>query len=230
MRRAKGAANKKAALWFRLLLIFLLLAFFYGLVSALLSLPEHSSGLKTVVGGQLQHSGVSHPVTAVLINFRGYDTLLEMAVLLLALIGVWSLVSSACMDLPASGTVLERLTQIYTPMMLLVAGYLLWKGAVAPGGAFQAGAVLGAAGVLLQLSGRKLPDRLLGWPLRLVIIIGLAVFTAVAVTPLFLGSTLLEYPLPYAGALILLIETAASISIGLTLTLLFIGGQPEKAC
>ncbi len=31
-------------------------------------------------------SGVEHPVTAVLLNFRGYDTLLEIAVLLLALL------------------------------------------------------------------------------------------------------------------------------------------------
>jgi multisubunit Na+/H+ antiporter MnhB subunit len=30
-------------------------------------------------------------VTAVLLNFRGYDTLLEIAVLTVALVGVWAL-------------------------------------------------------------------------------------------------------------------------------------------
>ena len=33
-------------------------------------------------------SGVSHPVTAVLLNFRAYDTLLELAVVLSAVLGI----------------------------------------------------------------------------------------------------------------------------------------------
>ena len=38
------------------------------------------------VAAHLAESGVTHPVTAVLLNYRGYDTLLEIAVLLLALL------------------------------------------------------------------------------------------------------------------------------------------------
>jgi multisubunit Na+/H+ antiporter MnhB subunit len=34
----------------------------------------------------MPESGVDHPVTAVLLNFRSYDTLLEIAVLLLAVV------------------------------------------------------------------------------------------------------------------------------------------------
>ena len=56
-----------------------------------LSLPPDAAGLSAQVAANLQTSGVSNPVTAVLLNFRGYDTLLEMVVLLLALLGVWSL-------------------------------------------------------------------------------------------------------------------------------------------
>ena len=52
-----------------------------GLVAwAVLGLPE-SAGLREAVTAQMDRSGVSHPVTAVLLNFRGYDTLLEVAVL-----------------------------------------------------------------------------------------------------------------------------------------------------
>ena len=43
----------------------------------------------------METSGVRNPVTAVLLNFRGYDTLLEMGVLLVALLGVWSLGTAA---------------------------------------------------------------------------------------------------------------------------------------
>lgn len=227
MNRRRGAAEHKPRWWLRLLLPGILLGVFAGLALALLSLPEHAVGLKTEVEAALARSGVSHPVTAVLINFRGYDTLLEMAVLLLAVIGVWSLAPAAPVALPAPGTVLERLTQLIAPMMLLTAGYLLWRGAEAPGGAFQAGAVLGAAGVLLLLTGRRLAAPLTGWPLRLTIILGLAVFSTVAGSLLWHGGALLEYPPRFAGLLILLIETAATLAIATTLAALFLGGRPE---
>ena len=98
-------------------------------------------------------SGVSHPVTAVLANFRGYDTLLEMAVLLLVLVGVWSLSTAPSEREISTGAVLDFFVRLLLPVMILIAGYLLWVGAHAPGGVFQAGSVLGAAGVLLLLSG-----------------------------------------------------------------------------
>jgi hypothetical protein len=49
------------------------------------------AGLRRDVTEALPRSGVENPVTAVLLNFRAWDTLLESVVLLAALIGVWSL-------------------------------------------------------------------------------------------------------------------------------------------
>lgn len=219
-------AHQKTPRWFRLLLGMLLLTVFAGLGLALLSLPDHAMGLRVEVEAKMTSSGVTHPVTAVLLNFRGYDTLLEMAVFFLALLGVWSLAPATHVYGPAPGSVLERLTQLYAPLMLLVAGYLLWNGAHAPGGAFQAGAVLGAACVLLLLTGRRLNTPLTDWPLRLAIIVGLAVFGAVAAILQWYSGALLKYPPESAGLLILLIETAATLSIGITLAALFIGGRP----
>jgi hypothetical protein len=43
------------------------------------------------------------------------------------------------------------------------------------------------------------------------------------------GRSFLEYPEPLAGTLILVVETAALVSIGLTLGALFFGGRPESA-
>ena len=56
--------------------------------AALLELGSPAATLAPLVAGTLAQSGVTHPVTAVLLNFRGYDTLLEIAVLLIALIGL----------------------------------------------------------------------------------------------------------------------------------------------
>lgn len=221
-----AAEQRQPGTGLRLLLAVELVTLSAGLGYTVLSLPGESTGLRNEVVSQLVNSGVSHPVTAVLLNFRGYDTLLEMAVLSLALIGVWSLAPAPSSSILPPGAVLERVVQLYTPLMLLTAGYLLWNGAHASGGAFQAGAVLAAAAVLMNLSGRHLPAGLSGWPLRLALILGLGVFTMVAAFLAWRQGALLHYPRASAGLFILLIETAATISISATLAALFLGGRP----
>ena len=103
----------------------------------------------------------------------------------------------------------------------MIAGYLLWVGAYAPGGAFQAGAVLAGVGVLLQLTDAGHLKWLTGYLLRLLALMGVAVFVGVAVAlPLF-GGAVLEFPKEHAKWFILLIETAATVSIAVVLTMLF---------
>jgi len=207
------------------LLIFILLLA-TGLGYVVWSLPAEDIGLSDAVAAHLDTSGVSNPVTAVLLNFRGYDTLLEMMVLLLALLGVWSLGDTAVHRESAPDPVLDTLSRTLTPLLILVAAYLLWAGAHAPGGAFQAGAVLAAAGVLLLLTGWRLPAALAAQPLRLVLVAGPAIFLALAVVTLLMEGRLLQFPPAWAGRLILVIETAATISIGVTLVALFRGAPP----
>lgn len=105
-------------------LITLLFVLAAGLGYAVLSLPDQAQGLQAAVAEQMDRSGVEHPVTAVLLNFRGYDTLLEMAVLLLALLGVWSLggLPSARPE-PAPGPVLDTLKRLLVPVLVVVAAY-----------------------------------------------------------------------------------------------------------
>ncbi len=200
-----------------------MLALAVGLAYAVLSLPQQAPGLQLAVAEQLDKSGVINPVTAVLLNFRGYDTLLEMVVLLLALLGVWSLEPPpAARATVKPDLALDTLARLLVPLMILVAAYLLWAGAHAPGGAFQAGAVLGAAGVLLVLSGWQLPTGMMQWPLRIALVAGVLTFLAVAVLTLQSSGQLLEYPLAQAGALIFIIEAAATVSIAVALASLFL--------
>jgi multisubunit Na+/H+ antiporter MnhB subunit len=191
-----------------------------------LTLPE-STGLREAVAAQMGQSGVTHPVTAVLLNFRAYDTLLEVAVLLLALIGTWSLRLAPAQRSPdRPGPVLRELVRLLVPLLVVIAGYLLWLGAHAPGGAFQAGALLAAAGVLLLLAEARPLGGLPPVALRLLAAVGAAVFVAVALLAMARGR-FLEYPLDWAGALILAIEAAATVSIGLALAFLFRGDEPR---
>ena len=211
---------------FNLLLIVLLSVMAAGLGYAVLTLPSQTPGLGQWVAENLDSSGVSNPVTAVLLNFRSYDTLLEMGVLLLALLGVWSLGGIQKKRELSPGPVLDMLSRLLVPLLVLVAGYLLWVGAHAPGGAFQAGAVLAAAGVLLLLAGWRLGARCAGLPLRVALVLGLGMFVVVGTALILVGGRLLEFPPSFAAALILLIEVAATLSIGVTLVALFLGDRP----
>lgn len=212
----------------RWLLLPLMLALAAALSYVVLSLPEHADGLQKIVTEKIGGSGVSNPVTAVLLNFRGYDSLLEMVVLLLALLGSWSLGGPPLPIAPPTGLVLGTLARQLSPVLILVAAYLLWVGGHAPGGAFQGGAVLGAAGVLLLLAGWQLHPGLAQLPLRLMLTVGPAVFVVIAALMLFRGGRLLEYPPAQADTLILIIEIGATISIGVTLAALFQGAPPEQ--
>lgn len=195
------------------------------LVVALRDVPEQAVDLPAAVGQNLASSGVAHPVTAVLLNFRSYDTLLEVAVLLAALFGLLILARGAAQASgPEAGresALLRTLARLATPPMIVMAGYLLWAGAHQPGGAFQAAAVLAAAGVLLHLAGLLPAWVAPGGLLRLGLAGGLLVFLAVAILPLA-HAPLLAYPPAWAGALILLVEAALTVSLGLVLAGLFL--------
>lgn len=194
------------------------------LVAAVLTLPREPGGLVDQVSAGLPGSGVTQPVTAVLLNFRSYDTWLELAVLLIAVIGVLSLRAEARLaDAPpgGAGIMLSWLVGILVPVVVLVAGYLLWLGKTAAGGAFQAGVVLGAAGVLMWLAGHRPLRR--EWHWRALLPLGFAGFLLVGAATMAGGRMLLEYPPAWAATLILLIESAAAISIGATMAALFIG-------
>jgi multisubunit Na+/H+ antiporter MnhB subunit len=204
-------------------------ALFLLLALALVPSPEPAVSSAALILAAMPASGVENPVTAVLLNFRAFDTLLEIGVLLLAVLGVWSLaVLPAAAPSPPANPILSSLTRALLPLMVLIAAYLVWAGAKEPGGAFQGGAILGAAGVLLLLTGCRLaeicPPRLL----RLLLALGLTIFLLTGLWPLLASGLFLAYPPGKAGGLILLIEISAAISIGLALTALMAGGRPEK--
>lgn len=209
------------------------LGLFILIARGVLSIPETEAGLAPTVAANLAASGVKSPVTAVLLNFRGYDTLLEIAVLMLATIGVLSLRKETAGIwaplAPAADPVLSSMTRLLVPVMVLTSGYLLWAGEHAPGGAFQAGAVLGAAGVLLALSGYARPGWVTRIALRVAIAIGFIVFLVIALLPLVLGGTLLEYPAGAEKQLMIVIESWLTFSIGVILVSLFISSAtPER--
>ena len=189
--------------------------------------PENAARVQEAMGS------LEHPVTAVLLVFRGFDTLLELGVLLLAVLGMLTVRGRrglASVGLRAPGDpLLEHVVRLLVPLALLVAGYLLWLGTFAAGGAFQAGVVLGAAGILLWLSGHRSIDATPGWLWQSLVLIGFMAFLTTALVTLFTAGRMLDYPAPYRHTLLLVMEGAAAISIGATFAALFVGLHPSRA-
>lgn len=193
-----------------------------GLLLTLAEVSVQAPGLVEQAYEALPVSGVDHGVTAVLLNYRLWDTALELAVLLWAWVAQRSLAAEAPLSLyPLQGEALPAAMKIIGPILFVVALYLLWRGAFAPGGAFQSGAVLAAGLVLLYLARNKpWPS---GWWVRLGWVAGFWSFITVGVWGAWQGVSFLGYQPEQAGALILLIEIAATLSIALSLAWLFSG-------
>jgi multisubunit Na+/H+ antiporter MnhB subunit len=197
-------------------------------------LAATSGGLTAHVTEQLGRSGVAQPVTAVLVNFRGYDTMLEMGVLLVA--GLGMLTVRRAHDLSGVPNARERgdliigwLTRLLLPILVLTGMHLLLLGTHRAGGAFQAGAVLASAAILLLLAGHRSVDAIRGIWFRVVLLLGFVVFLSTAIGLMLAGGKLLEFSSSTTSGLILLIEAAVAVSTGFTLTALFVGASPPPA-
>lgn len=207
----------------------------FRLAQAIMALPEPALRLAPQVMQELDASGMHHPVTAVLMNFRGYDTLLEIAVLLLALLGILAVSAGernrqrniAALPQP----LLQSMSRIVVPLMVLVSGYLLWAGAHRPGGAFQASAALAAAGIMLYLAGLLPAWASPSLRLRMGLTAGFMLFLVIAALPLLWGHALLQYPQAWASSLILAIEAGLTFSLALILAgqFLWLPNEYEEA-
>ncbi|MBX3155190.1 MAG: DUF4040 domain-containing protein [Deltaproteobacteria bacterium] len=213
----------------RIALAVLTIASALGIGAALAALPAEPPGLGELVRASLPETGVQHTVTAVLLNVRGYDTLLEMAVLVAAVLAVLARAPSpsarpaarpAAPDDDPARPLIAVLARLLVPGIILVAGYLLWRGAFAPGGAFQAAAVLAGGGILAILAGRRAPDPH-ARAVRRGLVFGPGAFVLIAAVPLIAGRHVLEYPEGWAKVLIVAVEVALTFSIALTLVLFF---------
>ena len=200
------------------------------LLAAAVGALGRTPGLGAAVDDQIAGTGVSHPVTAVLLDFRSYDTLLEVGVLLMAALAALALQPGddlAAVPLPRPAEqVLAGLVRVLVPVAVVVGSWLLVIGTSGPGGAFQAGALLAGVLVLLRLAGYRspAPGR---WSLRLLLAAGAGVFLAVALTTALFGDGLLVLDPAWAKEVILLVEIALTVSIAVTLAELYVADQPD---
>ena len=131
-----------------------------GIGACVLLLPDPAPTLAPAVAQNIASTGVGNPITAVLMSFRAMDTLLEAVVLLLGLIGVWSLAPDRAWGgrpgpepTEDPNSILGYLARVLPPIGIVVGVYILWVGADLPGGKFQGATVLAAMWLLVMMAG-----------------------------------------------------------------------------
>jgi multisubunit Na+/H+ antiporter MnhB subunit len=206
-----------------------------GLSALVLLLPAPAPTLAPQAMANIAATGLGNPVTAVLMAYRAIDTLLEVVVLLLALVGIWSLAPDRVWggfpgprhhgDLDG---LLTFIAQLLVPVGILIGIHIFWVGSVVPGGEFQGATILAAMWVLAMMAGLvDAPPVSRRW-LRLVLVVGPAVFFAVGLAGFVMAGGFLAYPESHAKMLILAIEVPVTLSIAAALALL-VAGPPQRA-
>jgi multicomponent Na+:H+ antiporter subunit B len=92
--------------------------------------------------------GAGNIVTAVVLAFRGFDTLLELTILFTAATAGGLVLGKPRADAPRdpdAGFILQAGADLFFPLLLVVGLYIILHGHLTPGGGFQGGVVLAAA-------------------------------------------------------------------------------------
>ncbi|MDI6855981.1 MAG: MnhB domain-containing protein [Candidatus Thermoplasmatota archaeon] len=121
-----------------------------------------------VIGGAQNESGANNVVTAVVFDYRGFDTLGEATVLFSAVTGVAALFrrlrrgmmeekrSEAERKEEGLSKIVKTITNIFYPLILIFGLYVILHGHLTPGGGFQGGAVVASAFALVAIAYGKL--------------------------------------------------------------------------
>ena len=234
--RPAEAASKPAGMPLRVAAGVLCVLVTAALAIVVLALPDPPATLAPLVMAKLADTGLGNPVAGVLFVYRSLDTLLEKVVLLVALLGVWSLAPDRLWDGvpglrldPEPNAILTLLAQILPPIGIVVGIYMCWTGADHPGGAFQGGAVLAAMWILVMIAGlREVPPIDRTW-MRVLLVVGPLVFLAIGLAGVVLAGAFLAYPEGYAKPLIVAVEVTLTLSIGVALGLLAAGPPSRMA-
>lgn len=171
--------------------------------------PQSPASQSPVASHFINNTGVDtevpNMVTAVLADYRGFDTMFETVVVFIAGIAVFAILKGsggrrrgarrtyeveAEPDLIVTNTV-----RLVVPVIQLFAFYVLAHGHVSPGGGFQGGVVMGASFILIALAW-DLDHALVRMTLPRCMAIaaaGIIIYAGIGFLSMFLGGEFLDY-------------------------------------
>lgn len=207
----------------------------------ILSMAVFSRELDTIAHYFIENSvpkgGGSNIVNVILVDFRGFDTLGEIVVLALAGIGIFALFEG--MKLKARKRdehglswspdiyppIMQTLTRLLLPLMLLVAIFIFLRGHNMPGGGFIAGLIAAVALTVQYMSnGISWTSERIKVDMHRIIASGLLIATLTGVVAMFFGASFLtsaytHLHLPLVGEF----EVASAMGFDLGVFLVVVG-------
>lgn len=190
---------------------------------------------------------VPNMVTAVLADYRGYDTLFETVVVFTAGLAIFAILGTGVMrekktavpapkriySEPPFDLIVRISTRMLVPVIQLFALYVLAHGHHSPGGGFQGGVILAASFIMLELSSdlraeaAKLTHRMSIW----LGIIGIVIYAGWGTLSLFFGGHFLDYdmlqalfpldPLMARSHSMLIVEVGVAFTVSSIMLLIF---------
>jgi len=185
-----------------MLLLFGLATVFLNLALGYVPETELNETARYYANNTVTDTGAANIVTAIIVTYRGLDTLGEVTVLFLTAAIVGLVLARGAHQTERkvtapTGELLSTGSALLVPLILLLGAYVFVNGHLTPGGGFQGGAIL-ASGVLLML----LADPLRKYSHRLISLIesvsGL-VFVGIGVLGAVLAGGFLDNSLLPAG-------------------------------
>jgi multicomponent Na+:H+ antiporter subunit B len=186
--------------------------------AALLFPPMGATGIPTtlnVIPHYLKYGvtegGAENIITAIILNYRGYDTMGEVTVIFSALISVLAVLTREKSELirapkyapgDESSVMVRTAVKFFLPFILLFSVYVILMGKYSPGGGFQGGAVIAAGFVVYTIvfglyeANRRIPA------VSRIVLEGIApvTFFTGGLVGIFAGLNFLTYTLPGLSA------------------------------
>ena len=170
--------------------------------------PANAGAVSTYyIENTMSDSGVPNMVTAVLADYRGYDTMFETIVVLIAGIAIMAILR--VMNQTPGGAkpspphapgdhhdiIVGTTCRLLVPVLQLVALYVIAHGHPSPGGGFQGGVILGASFILMALAKGLEPvlERLPEKRYVKLAFVGVVIYAGFGVMCQFLGENFLDY-------------------------------------
>ncbi len=181
--------------------------------------------------------GGSNVVNVILVDFRGTDTLGEIVVLALAGLGIYALLQGVKLHAPMHNPtglvwdsdrhpqIMQTLTRLLFPLMLMVAAFIFIRGHNLPGGGFIAGLVAAAALIVQYLAnGLAWTEQRLKFDMLWLIGGGLLLATLTGVVSMGLGYPFLTTTFTYiTWPVVGKFEVASAIAFDLGVFLVVVG-------
>ncbi|MDO8827194.1 monovalent cation/H+ antiporter subunit A [Methylophaga sp.] len=181
--------------------------------------------------------GGTNVVNVILVDFRGFDTLGEIAVLALAGLCVFAMLEGLKLVAPSKDVdglawshdphppIMQTLTRLLFPLMLMVAVFIFLRGHNLPGGGFIAGLIASVALISQYLAnGIDWTNERLRIDMHRVIWIGLLIATLTGVVSMLIGYPFLTTAFTYlTWPVVGKFEVASAIAFDLGVFLVVVG-------